>query len=47
MAEVIMKEWLTRSKKGYAAPWCQKIVPVYNLESGLIEIIKYLDLNIQ
>ena len=41
MAEVIKKEWLARSKKGYAAHWCQKIIPVNNLETGLIEIIKY------
>ena len=41
MAEVIVKEWLARSKKGYAAPWCQKIIPVNNLETSLIEIIKY------
>lgn len=41
MAEVIKKEWLQRSKKGYAEHWCQKIKPITNLETGLIEIIKY------
>lgn len=41
MAEVIKKEWLARSKKGYALHWCQKILPISNLETGLIEIIKY------
>ncbi len=41
MAEVIKKEWLARSKKGYTAHWCQKILPITNLETGLIEIIKY------
>lgn len=41
MAEVIKKEWLQRSKKGYAVHWCQKIIPITNLETGLIEIIKY------
>lgn len=41
MAEVIKKEWVVRSKKGYAAYWCQKITPITNLETGLIEIIKY------
>ena len=41
MAEVIKKEWLQRSKKGYTAPWCQDIKPITNLETGLIEIIKY------
>lgn len=41
MAEVIKKEWVSRSKKGYAAHWCQKILPITNLETGLIEIIKY------
>jgi len=41
MAEAIKKEWLERSKKGYAAHWCQKLIPVTNLETGLIEIIKY------
>ncbi|MDT0554509.1 protein rep [Patiriisocius hiemis] len=41
MAEVIKKEWLQRSKKGYTAHWCQDIRPITNLESGLIEIIKY------
>ena len=41
MAEVIKKEWIVRSKKGYAAHWCQKIIPITNLETGLIEIIKY------
>lgn len=41
MAEVIKKEWIARSKKGYAAPWCQKAKPINNLETGLIEIIKY------
>lgn len=41
MAEVIKKEWIARSKKGYAVHWCQKIKPITNLETGLIEIIKY------
>ena len=41
MAEVIKKEWTLRSKKGYAAHWCQHITPITNLETGLIEIIKY------
>ena len=41
MAEVLKKEWVERSKKGYAAHWCQKIKPITNLETGLIEIIKY------
>lgn len=41
MAEVIKKEWLARSKKGYTAHWCQKLIPVTNLETGLVEIIKY------
>lgn len=41
MAEVIKKEWLKRSKNGSAVHWCQKIIPVKNLETGLIEIIKY------
>ena len=41
MAEVIKMEWLDRSKKGYTEHWCQKIIPITNLETGLIEIIKY------
>ena len=41
MAEVIKKEWILRSKQGYAVHWCQNIKPIQNLETGLIEIIKY------
>ncbi|OAD92658.1 hypothetical protein A7A78_01755 [Aequorivita soesokkakensis] len=41
MAEVILEEWLSRSKKGYTLRWSQNLQPVRNLETGLIEIIKY------
>ncbi len=41
MAEVIKREWINRSKKGYAVHWCQKIIPITNMETGLMEIIKY------
>lgn len=41
MAEVILNEWLSRSKKGYTLRWSQNLQPVSNLETGLIEIIKY------
>ncbi len=41
MAEVIVMEWLKRSKPNYTLKWCQKIIKVSNLEKGLIEIIKY------
>jgi plasmid rolling circle replication initiator protein Rep len=41
MAEVILNEWLKRSKKGYTLRWSQNLQPVSNLETGLIEIIKY------
>ncbi len=41
MAEVILKEWLCRSKKGYAIKWAQNLQPISNFETGLIEIIKY------
>ena len=41
MAEVILDEWLSRSKKGYTLRWSQNLQPVSNLEAGLIEIIKY------
>lgn len=41
MAEVILEEWLSRSKKGYTLKWSQNLQKVKNLESGLIEIIKY------
>lgn len=41
MADVIKIEWIKRSKKGYAVHWCQKIIPITNLETGLMEIIKY------
>jgi hypothetical protein len=41
MAEVVKKEWLQRSKKGYTAHWCQKIIPITDVEKMLIEIIKY------
>tara|TARA_R110002020_G_scaffold338747_1_gene554063 strand:- start:20 stop:733 length:714 start_codon:yes stop_codon:yes gene_type:complete len=41
MAEVILEEWLNRSKKGYTLRWSQNLQPVHNLQTGLIEIIKY------
>jgi hypothetical protein len=41
MAEVILKEWLSRSKKRYTLKWSQNLQPISNLETGLIEIIKY------
>ena len=41
MAEVILEEWLNRSKKGYTLRWSQNLQPVNNLQTGLIEIIKY------
>lgn len=41
MAEVIVDEWLKRSKPNYTLRWCQNIQKVDNLEKGLIEIIKY------
>lgn len=41
MAEVILKEWLKRSKKGFTVKWAQNLQPITNLETGLIEIIKY------
>lgn len=41
MAEVIVAEWLKRSKPKQTLGWCQKIIKVTDLEKGLIEIIKY------
>jgi len=41
MAEVIVDEWLKRSKPNYTLKWCQNIQKVTDLERGLIEIIKY------
>ena len=41
MAEVIVDEWLKRSKPNYTLKWCQNIQKVTDLEKGLIEIIKY------
>jgi Replication protein len=41
MAEVIVNEWLERSKPDYTLKWCQNIQKVTDLEKGLIEIIKY------
>lgn len=41
MADVIVDEWLKRSKPNYTLKWCQNIQKVTDLEKGLIEIIKY------
>ncbi len=45
MAEILVKEWLAlwKEKNGivWSQPYCQKIKAVYNLDTALIEIIKY------
>ncbi len=41
MAEIIVEEWYSRSKKGYVNMKGQKIERVRNLENALVEIIKY------
>ncbi|WP_271766756.1 hypothetical protein [Aquimarina algiphila] len=41
MADIIVEEWYSRSKKGYVSPKGQKIDRVRNLENALVEIIKY------
>lgn len=41
MALTIIQEWLNRSKKGYTNRQAQDMRKVFNVETGLIEIIKY------
>jgi hypothetical protein len=41
MAEILVKEWLQRSKKGWTNYQCQNITPVFNNLSALIEVVKY------
>ena len=41
MADVLVAEWLKRSKPNYTLKWCQDVKKVSDLENGLIEIIKY------
>lgn len=41
MAEIIVDEWYSRSKEGYVSLKGQKMEKIWNLESALIEIIKY------
>lgn len=41
MAEIIIAEWLKRSKKGYTNRQAQDMRKIFNAETGLIEIIKY------
>lgn len=40
-AEVLLKEWLKLWTPNFALKYGQDLRRVYNLESGLIEIIKY------
>lgn len=41
MAEIIVKEWLNRSKKNWTNKGGQKMEPVFNNLSALIEVVKY------
>ncbi len=41
MASIIIREWLSRSKKGYTNSKAQDMREVFNPKTGLIEIIKY------
>ncbi|GAA0723862.1 hypothetical protein GCM10009430_27750 [Aquimarina litoralis] len=41
MADIIVAEWYSRSKKGYVSLKAQKTEKIWNLENALVEIIKY------
>ncbi|MCW3122423.1 MAG: hypothetical protein JWQ38_1915 [Flavipsychrobacter sp.] len=41
MGEIIIQEWLAKWKNNWAIRKCQDIRPVKDLESSLVEIIKY------
>lgn len=41
MAEIIVNDWLKMATTKFAQKQAQNITPIYNLETGLIEVIKY------
>lgn len=41
IAEILVKEWQQRSKKSWTNSQAQKITPVFNNLSALIEVVKY------
>lgn len=41
IAETLKREWLIQWTTQFAQPWCQDIRPIFDIKTGLIEIIKY------